>query len=57
MITSGNDDKAAVGLLVAAAVAMFGVISKALPGFFNTLFANFLPGLAVPLPSFFEKTT
>ena len=41
LIPSGNDDKAAFGILVAAAEAMFEVIPKALLGFFNTLVANF----------------
>ena len=43
--------------LFAAAVAMFEVISKALPGFFNTLVAILLPGLAELLRKFFNKTT
>ena len=34
-IASGNDDKAAFVFSVAAAVAKFEVISKALPGFFK----------------------
>ena len=46
MITSGNVDKAALGLLISAAVAMFAPISTAGHGFFNTLGANFLPVLA-----------
>ena len=41
VIFLGNDDKAALGLLVAAALAMFEVISNALPGFFITLVAAF----------------
>ena len=51
-MTSCNDDKTAFGLLVAAAVAMFDVISKALSGFFNTLVASFLPALADIFPDF-----
>ena len=54
-IISGNDDKAAFGLLVAAAVAMFEVISKALGGFFNTLVASVLPALADIFPNFLKK--
>ena len=38
-----------------AAVAILEVISRALPGFFNTLFANFLPALAEILPEFLKK--
>ena len=57
MITSGNVDNAAFGLLVTAAVAINAVevISKALPGFFNTLVANFLPAFAEIYPKFLKK--
>ena len=55
MITSGSDDKAGFGCLDAAAVAMFEVISKALPGFFNTLVANFFPASAEILSMFLKK--
>ena len=55
IFTSGNDDKAAFGLLVAAAVAKFEVISEALSGFYNTLFANFLPASAEILPKLLKK--
>ena len=55
MITSGNVDRAALGLLVAAAVAMFAPISRALPGFFNTLVANFLPALEDIFHKFLKK--
>ena len=41
MITSGNGDKAVLGFLLSAAVATSAPISKALPGFFNTLVAKF----------------
>ena len=54
-ITSGNDDEAVYGLLVAAAVAKFEVISKALPGFLKTLVAIFLPVLAEILPKVLKK--
>ena len=57
LITSGNVDNAAFGLLVVAAVVMFEVFSKALPGFFNTLVANFLPAFAEIFPKFLKKTT
>ena len=53
MIEIGNfrsDDKVALGLGDAAALAMFQVTSKALVGFFNTLVASFLPALAEILP-------
>ena len=56
LITRGNDDKAAFGLSVAAAVASLEVISQALPGFFNILVANFLPALAEIFPIFSKKT-
>ena len=55
LITSGNDDKAAFGFLVAAAVAMFGVPYQALPRFFNKLVANFLLALADNVPRFLKK--
>ena len=55
MITSIIDDKAALGFRNAAALAMFGVISEALLGFFNTLVANLLPALAVKFPKLFKK--
>ena len=50
MIISGIDCKASFGLLVAAAVALFEVISKALPGFFNTLVAFFYQPWQIILP-------
>ena len=56
MITSGNVDKAAFGDLLAAAVAIFAVESKALPGLLNTFFANFLPAFEEILQNF-KKTT
>ena len=43
------------GLLVAAAVEIFEVISKALPGFSKTSVANFLPALAEIFPNFLKK--
>ena len=46
MITSGYDDKAALWLLIAAAVAMFEVISKVLVGIPKKRVAIFLPALA-----------
>ena len=57
LITSGNDDKAAFGFLFAAAVALFEVNSKTLPGFFFTLAAIFSQALAEVLPWFLKKTT
>ena len=54
-MTSGNVDNAAFGLLVAAAVAMFAPISRALPGFFNTLVAIFLPALEDIFPRILKK--
>ena len=56
MITSGNVDNAAFGDLVAAAVAIFAVKSKALPGLLVTIFANFLPAFAEIPPKFLEKS-
>ena len=41
MISSSSVDKAALGLREAAAVAMFVLISKSLPGFFKKFVANF----------------
>ena len=55
LITSCNDDKTAFGLLVAAAVAMFEIISKALPGFLKTLLSNFLPASADIQLKFMKK--
>ena len=37
MITSGNDDKTALGLLGANALPRFAPVSGALPGFFESL--------------------
>ena len=54
-MTSANDDRAALRILVAAAVAIIEKISKALPGFFNTLVAKFLPNLAKNLHQFLKK--
>ena len=42
MINSGNVDKAALGLLEAAAVARVALISKARSGFLKTFFASSL---------------
>ena len=56
MTNSGNDDKAALGLRDAAAVAIFEVISKDLSGSFNTLVASFLPAFAEILPLFWKTT-
>ena len=56
MITSANDDKAAFGFSVAAAVAIFEVISKDLPGFFNTLVAVFFTSFSRYLSQTFGKT-
>ena len=53
--TSSDDDKAGNGHRDAAAVALFEVISKDLPGFFITLVAKFLPALAEILPNFSKK--
>ena len=55
MVTSGNDDEAALGFLVAAAIAIFETISKTLPGFFNTSVANFLLFLAGIPPDYLGK--
>ena len=55
IITSTYVDEAALGLLVAAAVAVFEVIFKALPGFFILIVANFLPALAESLPKFLKN--
>ena len=57
LITSGNVDDAAFGDLVAAAVAIFAVKSKALPGLLNTFFANFLPASEEIFPKFLKKTS
>ena len=54
---SGNVDRAALGFLLAAAVAMLAVVSKALPGLFSTLVVNFLRALAEIFPNFFQKST
>ena len=56
MISSGNVDKAALGLLVAAAVAMFAPISKARPGFFNTFYAISFDTFNPFLPRFLKKS-
>ena len=53
----GSVDNTILGFLVATAIAMFEVISKALPGFFNTLVAILLLALADLLRNFFNKTT
>ena len=55
MITSGSVERAVLGFLLAAAIAMFAVISKALPGFFETLVANFLPASAETFPGNLKK--
>ena len=55
MITSGNVDNAAFGDLVAAAVAIFAVKSKALPGLLIMFFANFLPAFEEIFPKFLKK--
>ena len=55
IITSGSVDNTFSGFLVAAAVAIFEVISKALTGSFNALVAKFLPALAQLLPKFLKK--
>ena len=57
LITSGNVDNAAFGNLVAAAVVIFAVKSKALPGLLKTFFANFLPAFEKIFPKFLKKTT
>ena len=54
-ITPGIADKAALGFLLAAAVATLAPISEALPGFFNTLVAKFFTGPSRHLSPIFEK--
>ena len=48
-------DKASLGFLDTAAVPSFPPISKALPGFFITLVAQFLPALAELLPKLLKN--
>ena len=55
LIISNKDHKAALELPETAATAMFAVPSKALPGFFHTLCANFLPALAEIFPKNLDK--
>ena len=55
MKSSGKDDEAAFGLLVAVGVAIFEANSNDLPGFFYTLVATFLPALAEILPRFLKN--
>ena len=52
LINSSNEDRAALRLLVATAVAMFEVFSKNLPGFHNNLIANCFPALVEILVKF-----
>ena len=57
IFTSDTLAEAALGFGDIAAVVMLAVKSEALPGFFNTLVANFSPALAEILPRFLKKTT
>ena len=55
MIFSNNDDKATFYRLVPAAVVIFEVVSKAVPGFFNTLVAIFFTSFSGNPSQIFEK--
>ena len=52
---SGNVDNTFLGFLLAAAVAMFAVISNAREGLFETLVCNILLALAETLLDFSRK--
>ena len=55
-MTSGNVDKTLLGFLLAAAVVMFVVLSKALVGLLKTFFAEFFDTLSLFLPQFLKKS-
>ena len=54
-MTSGNVEHIFLGILVAAALPMFEVISKAMPGFLRTLVDNFIPAIAELHPKILKK--
>ena len=56
-INSGNDDKAAFGLLDENAVPTFVTISTAPPGFSKTLFAIFFEAFSPFQPRYLKKST
>ena len=55
-ITSGNDDETFLLFREANAVPRLAPISKALPGSFKALVANFSTASSKTLPKIFEKT-
>ena len=56
MISSGIVDRTFLGDLLAAAVAMFAVISEVRDGFFKSFLANFLPTSTELLPRLLKKS-